>query len=561
MLRSIGIKNVEAIGCPTFYENGLNNVINVQSKIFLNDVVFTNPYKLNVFGNQPIILQAESNFIKGILEEPIRFYADGFYRSLFDAFVNKQYKIFSSIQQWKNFLSNYKFAVGSRVHGAIIAINSGCPACVLNSDLRAKEMCDLLGIPNLYKYKNLGPLELFEKIDYSQYNKNYKNLFSKYISFLHKDGLMPYSGLTCNYPEQPIINTYHKDFDSFVSNYKRVLDGLEIILITFNRCNYLNNTLKNILALSSPIKECSITILDNASTDGTQQVVNEYKEKFPNLRYIRNKVNIGGNANIVEAMKLASKKYVWFLCDDDNYNWKYWGEVVDALIADFDAILVERNWKTSDIPRCVLPNEMGFLPSTIYKTELITSDVIQNAYLNIYNSFPHLALVCYIFNNNKKIKVIEHPICIQGWALKADKEYVRGFSSYCHPKQKHTNLFLSYVASYVMLKDRSFRFACCDNLYLGKSFGYSLLVFFRQNKGYLSNLVDFFMNISIKQRIIFLFVYCYYILSKPWFYVYTKISKHNIIEEIFSIKNSKDKKFKVITIGGFKLRFKRLFKK
>ncbi|OGG19001.1 hypothetical protein A3D78_06330 [Candidatus Gottesmanbacteria bacterium RIFCSPHIGHO2_02_FULL_39_14] len=86
-----------------------------------------------------------------------------------------------------------------------------------------------------------------------------------------------------------------------------------IVIITYNRSNFLKANLKILLRQS--FKDYEIVISDNASTDNTAKIVNSFKDK--NIRFIRNRVNIGFPANIKKAMLLASGKYIFTLGDDD----------------------------------------------------------------------------------------------------------------------------------------------------------------------------------------------------------------------------------------------------
>ena len=120
-------------------------------------------------------------------------------------------------------------------------------------------------------------------------------------------------------------------------------DKLQIVLITYNRKKYLQRTFDQIFAKDSPIKDYDITILDNASTDGTSELIKEYKLKFPNINHIRHNINIGGNANICRAFELgvtSGKEYVWVLCDDDKYDFSNWHEVEREINAKKDIICV-----------------------------------------------------------------------------------------------------------------------------------------------------------------------------------------------------------------------------
>ena len=53
---------------------------------------------------------------------------------------------------------------------------------------------------------------------------------------------------------------------------------LEIILITYNRKSHLRETLNWLFAENSPVKDLDITILNNKSTDGTTELIEEYKK-------------------------------------------------------------------------------------------------------------------------------------------------------------------------------------------------------------------------------------------------------------------------------------------
>ena len=124
-------------------------------------------------------------------------------------------------------------------------------------------------------------------------------------------------------------------------NVKPLKDKLQIYLITYNRAKCLKYTLKQIFAPNSPIRDFNITILNNASTDKTDEVIEEYQEEFPNLVHIKHSINIGGNGNIVRAFEMAGscgKEYAWVLCDDDVFSFKGWKELENAILEEKDII-------------------------------------------------------------------------------------------------------------------------------------------------------------------------------------------------------------------------------
>ena len=122
-------------------------------------------------------------------------------------------------------------------------------------------------------------------------------------------------------------------------------EKLDVVLITYNRKEFLNKTFEQIFAENSPIKDFDITVLNNASTDGTTELVEEYCQKYSNLKHIINSKNIGGNPNIAKALiEIPSKEYVWVLCDNDTYDWSCWKEIENGINQKYDAIFT-RNCK------------------------------------------------------------------------------------------------------------------------------------------------------------------------------------------------------------------------
>lgn len=332
-------------------------------------------------------------------------------------------------------------------------------------------------------------------------------------------------------------------------------DILDIFLCTYNRKMLLEKTLKSLLSPESPIRKLPITILDNASTDGTSELIEEYCLRFPNIRHIRNNRNISGNANIAKAFEMAKKQYFWVLCDDDSYDWSSWDEIEQVLLSkEYDCILTERkiDFTNQDLPYII--NSLAFVPCGIYKTSNITDTVMSNIESNIMYSFPHLALGCSLLNHHKQFYIPERSIIIQN----VNMEFTKGIRDEIHFRQAHVNLFSGYINSYQMIKDKKLRKKCCDVLWVGKSFYYSMKEFFRTNGLFPYNISDVFWGISFSQKIWFVLAFlriC--ILSK----IIHALMPKSIGQFIFSLHNSKDKKHKIIQFMGFKLKIKRKSKR
>ena len=210
---------------------------------------------------------------------------------------------------------------------------------------------------------------------------------------------------------------------------------LHIFLITYNRKKKLQYTIDELL--KSPVADFDITVLDNASTDGTSELLDEYAKKHKNITHIRHKTNIGGNANICRAFEMGAasgKDYVWVLCDDDRYDFSNWSAVEKAIEQNADIICladyVYPNKGAKSDPAYQI-FQLTFVPAGIYKTSLITDTVLVNMYDSIYTMFSQSCITICAINSKANIVVLDKPIVFNGlhFEEKIDSEdvsYTRG---------------------------------------------------------------------------------------------------------------------------------------
>jgi GT2 family glycosyltransferase len=97
----------------------------------------------------------------------------------------------------------------------------------------------------------------------------------------------------------------------------RACNTVVAIVVTYNRKNFLLKCLKALLNQCPP---CDIVVVDNASTDGTQNLLSEGGLlNHPQLHYVRLKANIGGAGGFHYGLQYAFyRSWEWFwLMDDD----------------------------------------------------------------------------------------------------------------------------------------------------------------------------------------------------------------------------------------------------
>lgn len=90
---------------------------------------------------------------------------------------------------------------------------------------------------------------------------------------------------------------------------------LSICIATYNRGKFIGATLESILAQTDDNVE--IIVVDGASPDNTQEVIEPYLSQHPNLHYYREKTNSGVDCDYDKAVGYATGEYCWLMPDDD----------------------------------------------------------------------------------------------------------------------------------------------------------------------------------------------------------------------------------------------------
>ncbi len=90
---------------------------------------------------------------------------------------------------------------------------------------------------------------------------------------------------------------------------------LSICIPTYSRARYLAETLDCVIAQATD--EVEIVVSDNASPDGTAEVVHARQAEFPRLTYFKQPENLGADRNYLQSVALAKGEWCWLLGDDD----------------------------------------------------------------------------------------------------------------------------------------------------------------------------------------------------------------------------------------------------
>lgn len=113
---------------------------------------------------------------------------------------------------------------------------------------------------------------------------------------------------------------------------------LTIVIATYNRADYIGETIKSILPQLTD--EVELLIVDGASTDNTGGVVSELIKTDIRLRYVCLPTKGGVDHDYCKAVELAEGEYCWLFTDDDFFKPGAVREVLAAINENHSLIVV-----------------------------------------------------------------------------------------------------------------------------------------------------------------------------------------------------------------------------
>lgn len=122
---------------------------------------------------------------------------------------------------------------------------------------------------------------------------------------------------------------------------------LSFCIPTYNRADYIGQTLTSVVdqIIEGGWTDCiEICVSDNASTDATDEVIQNFQADHPSVRlvYSKNCENLGADRNYLRVVELASGEYCWLFGSDDTLVPGAIGGIMQELQCDYDIILSNR---------------------------------------------------------------------------------------------------------------------------------------------------------------------------------------------------------------------------
>ena len=92
---------------------------------------------------------------------------------------------------------------------------------------------------------------------------------------------------------------------------------VSVIIPTYNRAHLVDRAIQSVL--NQTYKDFELIIVDDGSTDNTEDIIKEFQKKDERIKYIRHEENRGGSAARNTGIKAAKGEYIAFLDSDDEW--------------------------------------------------------------------------------------------------------------------------------------------------------------------------------------------------------------------------------------------------
>jgi len=139
---------------------------------------------------------------------------------------------------------------------------------------------------------------------------------------------------------------------------------LSICIATYNRAEYIGATLESII--SQITDEVEIVVVDGASTDNTESVVQRYAEACNQINYIRLPVKGGVDHDFCKAVEFTQGQYCWLFSDDDLLMPGAVRTVLNEIRKGYSLIIVNAQVMNKDLSKVLQDKRLGVDTNEIY---------------------------------------------------------------------------------------------------------------------------------------------------------------------------------------------------
>lgn len=142
---------------------------------------------------------------------------------------------------------------------------------------------------------------------------------------------------------------------------------LSICIATYNRVGFIKETLDSIFSQNSD--QIEVVVLDGGSSDGTEELVKVYEEKYSNFRYIKMLAKGGFDEDISSAVSHAKGEYCWLFSDDDIIKPGGIDYILSKLTQDHDVVIVNSEIKNQTLTKVLKSKCINLSKDEVFNSE------------------------------------------------------------------------------------------------------------------------------------------------------------------------------------------------
>jgi len=152
---------------------------------------------------------------------------------------------------------------------------------------------------------------------------------------------------------------------------------ISVIIPTYNRAQVLSRAIQSVL--KQTFNDFELIIVDDGSSDNTDEIVKEYIKKDNRIKYIKHDVNKGGNKARNTGINNSLGDYITFLDSDDEYlpnNLEERYKIRQKISNDY-GVIYNQNLKKTNIGKKIIPKKAIKKNESIIKYLFINQGELQ----------------------------------------------------------------------------------------------------------------------------------------------------------------------------------------
>lgn len=117
-----------------------------------------------------------------------------------------------------------------------------------------------------------------------------------------------------------------------------ITEKISVLMPTYNQGEFISRAITSLILQNH--EEWELIIVNDGSTDDTDDIVKEYIETDVRIRYVKNKTNLGLGASLNIALDLSTSRYIAYLPSDDIFFRDHLSSLMSMIANTDEAVLV-----------------------------------------------------------------------------------------------------------------------------------------------------------------------------------------------------------------------------